>query len=100
MKRIADSIVLSAIQMLCFHVLDPRIFKIEMAIAWTTIMIILAPHVVALARFEALKVEVAVIAGPVEVGILFVLLQGSVIWKRSLTSITICHQMVVVRREE
>lgn len=56
--------------------------------------------IVLLSRIEAPEVEVAIIARPVSVGILFVLLQRPIICEPSFTAITIRHQMVVVRGQE
>ena len=56
-----------------------------------------APHVVPLPRTVTRKIEVAVITGPVGVGILLVLRKGSIVWKPSLTTIAIRHLMVEVQ---
>jgi hypothetical protein len=59
--------------MLGGHVLDPRIFEVEVAIAFLAEMMIPALRVVLLSRFSAFEVEIAVIAGPVGIGIFFML---------------------------
>jgi hypothetical protein len=65
----------AAIPMLGLHVLNPRLFEFEETIAFSAVMVIATLYVVFSLRVEAPKVDVAVIANPVGVGILFVLLQ-------------------------
>jgi hypothetical protein len=95
---IADLIVRSAIPMLGLHVLHLRLLEVEQAIAIPAVMVIGTLPVMLFTRFGAPKVEVAIIAWPVGVGILFVLLQCPVVWEPSFTAITIRHRMMVVRR--
>jgi hypothetical protein len=83
-----------------FHVLDHRLFEFEMAIMFLAVMMIATLYVVLSLRVEAPKVDVTIIADPVGIGILFMLLQGSVAWKRSLAANTIRHRMIVVRDKE
>ena len=84
--------------MLGAHVLDPRSLGVKMPIAVPAEIMIWAPHVVLPQRIAAPKIEVAVITGPVGVGILLVLPKGSVVWEPSLTAVAICHRMVGVQR--
>jgi len=60
--------------MLGGHVLDPRIFEVEVAIAFLAEMMVLALRIVLLSRFGAFEVEIAVITRPVGIGIFFMLL--------------------------
>ena len=73
-ELISNLIVPSAIRMFGGHALYPRVLQGKVAIAFLAEMMILALHVVLPSHVGALKVEVAVVAGLVEVGILFVLL--------------------------
>ena len=66
--------------------------NVEQAIAIPAVMVIGTLPVMLVARVGAPKVEIAIVAWPVGVGILFVLLQCPVVWKPSFTAITICHQ--------
>jgi hypothetical protein len=91
--------VRSAIPVLGLHVLDLRLLEFEKAIAFPAVMVIATFYVVLSPRGEAPKVDVTVIADMVSIGILFVLLQGSFVWERSLTAHTIRHRMVVVQNE-
>jgi hypothetical protein len=59
--------------MLGGHVLDPRIFEVEVGIAFLAEMMIPTLRVVLLSRLSAFEVEIAVIAGPVGIGIFFML---------------------------
>jgi len=54
--------------------LDPRIFEVEVAIAFLAEMMVLALRIVLLSRFGAFEVEIAVITRPVGIGIFFMLL--------------------------
>lgn len=65
----------AAIAMLGLHVLDPRLFEFEETIAFSAVMVIATLYVVFSLRVEAPKVDVAIIANPVGIGIIFVLLQ-------------------------
>ena len=56
------------------HVLDPGLLTVKVAIAFLAEIVIWALHVVLHSHVSAFKIEVAVIAGPVKVGIFFVLL--------------------------
>jgi hypothetical protein len=69
--------VRAAIPVLCFHVLNPRPLEFEMTIAFFAVMVIATLHVVFLLCVEALKVDDAIIANPVGIGVVFMLLQGS-----------------------
>jgi hypothetical protein len=60
-------------------------------IAFLAVMMIWTLGVVLLSHVGALEVEVAVIAGPMGVGILFVLLQCSIVWEPLLAAIAIRH---------
>ena len=60
-------------------------------------MVIGALSVMLFARMGAPKVQIAIIARPVGVGILCVLLQCPVVWEPSFAAVTIRHRMVVVR---
>jgi|SRR5712671_4778190 len=71
-----------------------------MAIAFPTKVMVSALDVVFSACVPARKVEIAVIADPVRVGIFSVLLQGSVISEPSRTANTVGHLMVVVQSQE
>jgi hypothetical protein len=59
--------------MLGSHVLDPRLVGVEVTIAIPARRMVWALYVVLPPRFGTLKVEIAVIARPVCVGVLFVL---------------------------
>jgi len=59
--------------MLGSHVLDPRSLGVEVTIAVRAKMMVWALYVVLPPRFGTLKVKVAIIAGPVGIGVLFVL---------------------------
>ena len=63
-------------------------------------MVIATLYVVLLLAIEAREVEATVMTRPVGVGIVFVLLRGPVIWERSITAITIRHQIVVVQSKD
>lgn len=97
---IADLIVRLAIPMLGLHMLHLRSLVAEEAIAIPAVMVIGTLPVMLFTRLGAPKVEVAIIARPVRVGILLVLLQSPVVWEPSFTAITIRHRLVVVRRKE
>ena len=71
-----------------------------MALAFSTKRMFSALGVVSFESVPARKIEIAVIADPVRVGILFVLLQGLVIPEPSQTAITVGHLMVVVQSQE
>jgi hypothetical protein len=72
-RQIDDLIVSLAIPMLGGHVLDPRLLGVEVTIAVPARRMVWALYVVLPPRFGTLKVDVAVIAGPVGVGVLLVL---------------------------
>jgi len=59
--------------MLGSHMLDPRFLGVEVTIAVPAKMMVWALYVVLPPRFGTLKVKIAVIAGPVGIGVLFVL---------------------------
>ena len=84
--------------MLGAHVLDPRHLGVKTPITIPAEIMIWALHVVPPPRIVAIKIEVAVITGPVGIGILLVLPKGSIVWEPSLTAIAICHQTVGVQR--
>jgi len=86
--------------MLGLHVLHLRVFEVEQAIAIPAVMVIRTLPVMLFTRIGAPKVEIAINAWPVGVGILFVLLQCPVVYEPSFTAITIRHRMVVVRGKE
>jgi hypothetical protein len=79
------------------HVLNPRHLGVEMSIAVPAEMVSWAPHVVPLPRIVTREIEVAVITGPVCVGILLVLTKGSIVWEPSFTTFAIRHLMVEVQ---
>jgi hypothetical protein len=56
------------------HVLDPRLPGDKMPFAFHAVMVVWTLCVVLPSRVFATKVEVAIVAGPVRDGILFVLL--------------------------
>lgn len=62
--------------MLGLHVLDPRLFKFEKAIAFPAVVVIETLYVVLALRVEAPKVDATAIADPVCIGRPSVLLQG------------------------
>ena len=80
------------------HVLDPRHLGVKTPIAIPAEIMIWALHVVPPPRIVAIKIEVAVITGPVGIGILLVLPKSSIVWEPSLTAIAICHQTVGAQR--
>jgi hypothetical protein len=86
--------------MLGLHMLHLRLLEVEQAIAIPAVMVIRTLPVMVFTRIGAPKVDIAIIAWPVGVGILFVLLQCPVVYEPSFTAITIRHRMVVVRGEE
>lgn len=86
--------------MLGLHVLHLRSLMTEEAIAIPAVMVIGTLPVMLFTRMGAPKVEIAIIARPVGVGILLVLLQCPVVWEPSFTAIAISHRMVVARRKE
>jgi len=57
------------------------------------------PDVVPPPHIVTRKIEVAVITGPVGVGILLLLRKGSIVWEPPLTAIAIRHQTVGVHSE-
>ncbi|KAH8990424.1 hypothetical protein EDB86DRAFT_2939310 [Lactarius hatsudake] len=61
-----------------------------MPIALLAVVVILALYVVLPQCVMAPKVEVAVVAGPMRLGI-FMLLEGTVVWKPPFTPIAVCH---------
>jgi len=97
--RLEDPVVLWTIVVLVYHMLDPRPVEWKMAITYPTVRMIWALDVVLSALAPAVKVEIAVVTSPVRVGILHVLLEGSVISEPSQTAITIGHLMVVVQSQ-
>jgi len=90
--------VSSTVPVLGAHVLDPRHVGVKVPIAVPAETMIWAPDVVPPPRIVTRKVEVAVITGPVGIGILFVLPKGSIVWEPSFTAIAIRHQTVGVQR--
>ena len=86
--------------MLGLHVLHLRLLEVEQAITIPAVMVIGTLPVMLFTRIGAPEIEVAIIAWPVGIGILFVLLQCPVTWERSFTAITIRHRMIVVRSKE
>ena len=91
-------IVNSTVPMLGAHVLGPRHLRVKMPIAVPAETMIGAPHVVPPPRIITFESEVAVIAGPVGVGIILVLPKGLLVREPSLTAIAIRHQMAGVQR--
>jgi hypothetical protein len=77
--------------MLGLHMLYFRLLGVEQAIAIPAVVVIGTLPVVLVTRIGAPKVEIAIIARPVGIGILFVLLQCPVTCERSFTAITIRH---------
>jgi hypothetical protein len=71
----------AAIPMLGLHVLNPRLLQIEVTITFLAVMVIATLDVVFSLGVEAPEVDVALRANPVPVGIgiLFMLLQGSIV---------------------
>jgi hypothetical protein len=86
--------------MLGLHMLYFRLLGVEQAIAIPAVVVIGTLPVVLVTRIGAPKVEIAIIARPVGIGILFVLLQCPVTCERSFTAITIRHRIIVVQSEE
>ena len=69
----------SAIRVLGLHVLDPRLFKFEKAIAFPAVVMVETLYVVLPLCVEAPKVDVTAFADPVCIGRPSVLLQGLVV---------------------
>ena len=80
------------------QMLDPLNVGVKVPIAVPAETMIWAPDVVPPPRIVTRKIEVAVITGPVGVGILLVLRKGSIVWEPPLTAIAIHHQTVGVQR--
>ena len=73
------------------HVVTEVALALEVTIAFPTVMVNATVRVVLSQRVVARKVEVAVIARPVGIGIGFVLLEGAIVWERTLAAKTIGH---------
>ncbi len=87
------------------HMSPSRLFKIEMPIALFAIVVILALYVVLSQCIIALKVEIAqveiaVTAYPMRVGVLLMLLEGTIVRKPSVTPITVRHESGGRKRRE
>ena len=91
--RRTDSIVLLAIPVFVVHMLPSGLLEFEMPIALLAEVVISVLYVVLLQSVIALevKVEIAVVAGPMRVGIFLMLLEGTVVYKPSFTPVTVCH---------
>jgi len=92
--RSEDPVMRATIPMLGLHVLNPRLLEFEETIAFPAIVVMATLHVMFSLCIGAPKVDVAVIANPVGIGIVFVLLQGSIVSKRLLTANTVCHRTI------
>lgn len=73
----------TTIPMLGAHVLSPRLIRVEMLTAAPAVMVVGAFHVMLFSCVDAREVDIAVITGPMEAGVLLVLLEGTVVRKRS-----------------
>lgn len=76
------------------------VLVLEITIARPAVMVGATVYVVLSPRVVAREVAIAVVAWPVDIGNVFVLLEGKVVWEGSVAANTIDHWMVVVRGEE
>ena len=88
--RSTDPIVLHAIPVFGIHMLLPGLLEVEMLVALLAVVVIRVLYIVLPQGVIALKVEVAVIAGPMRIGILLVLLESTIVPKPSFAAVTIC----------
>ena len=89
--RSTDPIVVPAIPVFIIHMLPPGLLEVEMPIALLAVVVISVLYVVLPQCVIALKVEVAVVAGPMRIGILLMLLESTILPKPSFAPVTVCH---------
>ena len=98
--RSTDPIVVPAIPVFVLHMLPPGLLEVEMPIAILAVVVISVLYVVLPQYVIALKVEVAVVAGPVRIGILLMLLESAIMPKPSFATVTVCHDFGVEKKEK
>lgn len=76
------------------HMLNPRLLEFKETITFPAVMVIATNYVVFSPRVEAPKVDVAVVANPVGIGICFVMLQGLVVSEPLVTANAIRHRTI------